>query len=125
MVLAFDTTTIIVAVLGSSALTALIGVIGRRLMASGRVRTTDADQLWRQDERIRLALERDNDRLRSEFTATTEDVFELRTQALDLMAKATKATQTALGWKRQLGESRARIERLEAENAALRHWGGS
>jgi hypothetical protein len=111
MVLAFDTTAILVAVLTGSALGAVLGYLGLRYTASGRVRTTNADTLWEQIERRGDALER--------------DIVRIRRNAVEVEAKAARAAAAALRVKRQLAALRIENDQLRAENARLRTRGGS
>lgn len=125
MVLAFGSTEVLVALLTGSTVSALLTYLGLRRRLSGRARTTDAENLWTQESRIREHLERDNLRLRAEFNALTDRVFELRSGAIDLGSKLGRATEDVRRLTASGRELRAENRALRIEIDRLRGRGGS
>lgn len=71
---------IVIAVLGSSAIAALLGYLTARRRDSGQVNTTPADQLWSQNQSLIAALLTDNKDLRDQLSAVRDEYAELRTE---------------------------------------------
>lgn len=123
MVLAFDSTAVLVAVLTGSAVTGLLTYLGQRFVFSGRVRTTNADTLWKEGERGRSRLEKENERLRSTAEETTSALFDVRSKLLDMGAKVNRATLAAVRWRERERLCRVEIARLKAEIDRLKGGG--
>lgn len=71
---------IVIAVLGSSAVAALLGYLTARRRDSGQVNTTPADELWAQNQALIAALLTDNKDLRDQLATVREDYAQLRTE---------------------------------------------
>lgn len=119
MVLAFDPTAVIVAVITALFGTSATGYLLGRRLTSGRVRTTNADRLWTEADRIRDVYLADLKRLREDEESASREMFSLRGQVIELKDLTARSRREALRWKIEAGTSTARAVASDVEIVRL------
>lgn len=112
-----DATAIVAATLATAgaALTALVTWLVARRQTSGRVATSDAEQLWQESQSMRADMRKEIVGLRSELEAARKETHDLRVE-LEASRKESRALRAELATlRRRMAESEGRIDHLEED----------
>lgn len=115
---AFDPTAIVASAVTLA--TVVVADLGLRRKQSGRIKSTDADRLWSEAERMRQHYEDELARLRTESLAQIKDVIGLREQVVGTRIDADHLRADGLNWKTEALDYRNELAAIRDDILVVR-----